>query len=203
MEPGATEEGSQGRAEREPQPSPLLGRAAFMRNWGWEVVIHLNQRSCLQRRTQFGHSPSGHELVRQQWESRQAQELTLGEALDFLLECHRAAPFLFHNDATFGEIARQMVEAFLVEFPPGRRREAAFLAAHYVGGRLDRESMALSLDALTEVADLKPGDRVRTFRGSAHGVVLELWPDGRVVWQPDGTTAELIASAESLLRELG
>jgi hypothetical protein len=172
-----------------------------MRSWGWEVVIHLNQRSCQQRRTQFGHSPGVHELVRQRWEFRQAQEFTLGEALDFLFECHRAAPFLFYNDATFGEIARQMVEAFLVEFPPSRRREAAFLAAHYVGGCLDRESMAMSLEALTEVADLKPGERVRTFRGSAHGVVLELWPDGRVVWQPDGTSAELIVSAESLLRE--
>jgi hypothetical protein len=172
-----------------------------MRAWGWEVVVHLNERSCQQRRTQFGYSPGGHELVRQRWECRRSQEFTLGETLDFLFECHRAAPFLFYNDLTFGEIARQLMEASLVELPLSRRREAAFLAAHYVGGYVGRESFAASLAALSEVVELKPGNRVRTFRGSAHGVVLELMPDGRVVWQPDGTTAELITSAESLLRE--
>jgi hypothetical protein len=47
----------------------------------------------------------------------------LGQTLDFLLECHRSAPFLFFNGNTFGEIARRIIDAIFVEFPLGRRRE--------------------------------------------------------------------------------
>jgi hypothetical protein len=32
--------------------------------------------------------------------------MTLGEALEFLFQCHRGAPFLFFSGNTFGEIVR-------------------------------------------------------------------------------------------------
>jgi hypothetical protein len=51
-----------------------------------------------------------------------------------------------------------------------------------------------------EAADLKPGDRVKTLRGTTRGVLLRVLPDGRVVWQPDGSQTELVALPESLLR---
>jgi hypothetical protein len=57
------------------------------------------------------------------------------------------------------------------------------------------------LSALAELADFKPGDRVKTLRGSMRGVVLRLHPDGRIVWQPDGTQSQLVGLPESLLRE--
>ncbi len=70
-----------------------------------------------------------------------------------------------------------------------------------MAGVLDRQSMDEGLSALAELADFKPGDRVKTLRGSARGVVLRLQPDGRIVWQPDGTQSQLVALPESLLRE--
>ena len=87
-----------------------------------------------------------------------------------------------------------------MEFPMGRRREAASLAAHYVAGVLNRDSMEDGLSALAELADFKPGDRVKTLRGSARGVILRLLPDGRVAWRPEGSQSELIALPESLPR---
>jgi len=40
---------------------------------------------------------------------------------------------------------------------------------------------------------------VKTLRGTTHGKILRLLEDGRVVWQPEGTQAELIALPESLI----
>ena len=77
------------------------------------------------------------------------------------------------------------------------------MAAHYVAGVLDRESMEQGLMALAELAEFKPGDRVKTLRGSARGVILRVRPDGRVVWRPEGSQSELTALPESLLREKG
>jgi hypothetical protein len=127
--------------------------------------------------------------------------MTLGEALDFLFQCHRGAPFLFFNGNTFGEIARRIVDAVFIEFPLARRREAASLAAHYVAGVLDRESMESGLITLAELVEFQPGDRVKTPRGSTRGVIVRLLPDGRVAWQPDGSRSELVALPESLLKE--
>jgi hypothetical protein len=48
---------------------------------------------------------------------------------------------------------------------------------------------------------LQVGDRVRTLKGTRHGVIRKVLPDGRLVWRPDGGGAELIALPESLLPE--
>lgn len=138
--------------------------------------------------------------VREQWEATRVQTLTLGEALDFLFQCHRGAPFLFFNGNTFGEIARRIVDAVFIEFPLARRREAASLAAHYVAGVLDYQSMESGLSALAELAAFQPGDRVKTFRGSLSGTIVRVLEDGRVVWRAD-SGVELTALPESLIRE--
>ena len=120
--------------------------------------------------------------------------------MDFLFQCHRDAPFLFFNGNTFGEIARRIVDAVFIEFPLGRRREAASFTAHYVAGVLDRQSMESGLMALAEPTEFQPGDHVKTFRGSMSGTILRVLPDGRVVWRTD-SGAELTALPESLIRE--
>jgi transcription elongation factor len=65
---------------------------------------------------------------------------------------------------------------------------------------LDRESMASAVDSLCEAAEFQPGDRVKTLRGSTHGTILRVLPDGRVVWRAD-SDAELTGLPESLIRE--
>ena len=47
----------------------------------------------------------------------------------------------------------------------------------------------------------KPGDRVKTLRGSLNGVILKILGDGKIVWRPDCTKSELTALPESLLKE--
>ncbi len=54
------------------------------------------------------------------------------------------------------------------------------------------------VNALCLATDFKTGDRVKTLRGSLHGVILRVLDDGRVVWQPAGSASELMALPESL-----
>ena len=63
--------------------------------------------------------------------------------------------------------------------------------------------MVAAVESLSRSSDFKPGDRVKTLRGSARGVIVRVLEDGRVIWQPDGTAGELTGLPESLLLESG
>jgi hypothetical protein len=121
--------------------------------------------------------------------------------LDWLRSFHRKAPFLFFNGNTFAEIARTLTDAVFAELPPVRRRQSASLAAHYVAGVFDRDGLLPALSGLIEAAEFTFGDRVKTLRGSLHGVVKRVLEDGRVVWLTDQHSAELTALPETPAKE--
>jgi hypothetical protein len=73
--------------------------------------------------------------------------------------------------------------------------------AHYIAGVLPWEAMVGIVESLAQTADWKAGDRVKTLRGSLHGVIVKVLDDGRVVWRPDGAAGELTAMPESLCRD--
>src|SRR5690349_6141521 len=199
--PARKADSSEGSGGRGGEHSPLQARAAFIQNWSWESVVRFNRGACERGRAQHGHNPETHPKVQGQWEETRRQTLTLLETLDFLFRCHHAAPFLFFNGNTFAEIARRLIDVLFADLAHSRRREAASLAAHYVAGVLDRDSMARGIEALGEAASFQPGDRVRTLKGSRKGVVRRMLHDGRIAWVPDGNKTELVALPESLLRE--
>ena len=198
---GRADNGRDAERERPDEQSPLQGRASFLKNWDWELVSGLNRGACERGKAQFGHNTETHAQARELWEAARSHVLSLGEVLDFLRQCHRSAPFLFFNGNTFGEIARRVLDAVFIEFPLGRRREAASLAAHYVAGVLDGESLSQGLRSLAELANFQPGDRIKTLRGSTRGVIVRLRSDGKIVWRPDASRSELSALPESLLRD--
>jgi len=41
----------------------------------------------------------------------------------------------------------------------------------------DQEPMVAAIDSLCQTAELKPGDRVQTLRGSTWGTIVRLRPD--------------------------
>src|SRR5436309_1156777 len=120
------------------EPAPLQGRAPFLTNWDWQSVVSVNERLCRGGRAQHGKNSETHARCEQEWCKGHSKERTLLETLDWLRSYHRNAPFLFFNGNTFAEIARTLTDALFAEFPRGRRREAASLAAHYVAGVLER-----------------------------------------------------------------
>jgi hypothetical protein len=183
------------------EPAPLQSRAKFLQNWDWPSVTQINGGLCERSRAQRGVNSETHAAVAEEWEKRRASELTLLETFEFLKSCHRRAPFLFFNGNTFAEIGRALATALFHELPFHRRKEVSSAAAHFITGVLDVESMTRMVESLCESAEFKPGDRVKTLRGSLNGVILKILDDGKIVWQPDGTKSELIALPEILLRE--
>lgn len=75
------------------------------------------------------------------------------------------------------------------------------MVAHYIAGVLDREAMVHIMEELCRAADLVPGRRVKSLRGSLHGVITRVLEDGRVAMRPDGSNSEMISLPENLLPE--
>jgi len=182
------------------EPASLQGRASFLKNWDWVAVARINERLCGSGRAQHGKNSETHAACEEEWREGVQNKRTLLETLGWLRSFHRKAPFLFFNGNTFAEIARILTDSLFVEFPHSRRREAASLAAHYVAGVLDHESVVPALASLAEAADFKPGDRIQTLRGSMTGTVVRVLADGRIKWKAD-SGAELVALPESLVKQ--
>ena len=187
--------GSQG------EPAPLQSRAKFLQNWGWPSVAQINAGLCERGRAQRGINSETHAAVAEEWEKVRSSELTLFDTLLFLKSCHRRAPFLFFNGNTFAEIGRALGNALFSDLSFHRKKEASSAIAHFITGVLDQESMVQMVESLSEASELKAGDRVKTLRGSMRGRILRILDDGKVVWRPDGSSSELRALPESLLRE--
>ena len=183
------------------EPAPLQGRAQFLQNWDWPSVTQINAGLCERGRAQRGVNSETHAAVAADWEQKRASELTLLDTFQFLRSCHRRAPFLFFNGNTFAEIGRALATALFADLPFHRRKEASSAVAHFITGVLDEALMVQAVESLASVADLKPGDRVKTLRGTMRGVIVRVLEDGRVVWRPDGTEHDLTGLPESLLVE--
>ena len=97
--------------------------------------------------------------------------------------------------------AGTVVDFVFADLSTGRRREVMSAVAHYIAGVLPWDAMVGIIESLSETADWKPGDRVKTLRGSLHGKILRILDNGHVVWRPDGTESELTALPESLCRD--
>ena len=196
--PAGTPEGRRDPGGSPGEQSPLQARAAFIKNWSWESVIGYNQGACARGRAQHGKNSESYAAVESSWRQRQSEVSTLAETIEFLRQCHRRAPFLFFNGNTFADVGRTIVDLIFAELASPRRREVMSAVAHYIAGVLPWDPMAEIVESLSATADWKPGDRVKTLRGSLHGKILRVLEDGRIVWQPNGTESELIALPESL-----
>lgn len=178
--------------------SPFQSRAPFLQVWDWQSVVRINRGACERGSAQHGIGPETGPACEESWKRDQHQETSLIEVLDLLRGYHRKAPFLFFNGNTFAAMARQLAEALFRELPVVRRREVISAFAHYVAGVLDRDSMMDAVSSLCAVADLAPGDRVQTLRGTTRGTIVRVLEDGRVVWKPEGVDTELTGLPESL-----
>jgi len=200
--------GPAGASERRGHPrgspgeqSPLQTRAAFLKNRSWDFVIGLNRGACARGSAQHGFNRETQETCQREWTEKQQQTLPLAEVIEFLRQCHRRAPFLFFNGNTFADVARQITAALFADLPTVRRREVMSAVAHYIAGVLPWAAMVGILESISETADLKAGDRVKTLRGSLRGVIVRVLEDGRIIWKHDGAAGDLAALPESLCRD--
>ncbi len=183
------------------ESAPLQGRAYFLQNRDWASVTAVNRGLCARGGAQHGPNQEAYEAVARDWEDWRKSELRFEELLDLLRECHQRAPFLFFNGNTFGEIGRTLATAVFADLAIVRRKEASSAVAHYITGVLDRDLMVTVLRDLGQSAHFVQGARVRSLRGSLHGVITRLLDDGRVAFRADGASSDIISLPENLLPE--
>jgi hypothetical protein len=58
-----------------------------------------------------------------------------------------------------------------------------------------------AVQSVSQSADWKPGDRVKTLDSSLRGTIVRILENGRMLWKPDGAETELTALPESLARD--
>ena len=182
------------------EPAPLQSRAHFLKNRSWASVTAINCGLCERGRAQPGINSETHRTVAAEWEETRQQELTLAETFDLLRSCHRRAPFLFFNGNTFAEIGRALANTVFASMPLPRLKEGSSAVAHYITGTLDREMMVATLESLCQHASFQPGDKIRTLKGSLHGVSVKILDDGRVKWLAE-TGTEFLGLPESLVAD--
>ena len=60
--------------------------------------------------------------------------------------------------------------------------------------------MVATLESLCQHASFQPGDKIRTLKGSLHGVIVKILDDGRVKWLAE-TGTEFLGLPESLVAD--
>ncbi len=112
----------------------------------WDVVEFINQSACTRGPAQFGHTSDGYAQAKALWEESMTRVLSLEEALDICLRCHRFAPFLNFNGNTFAGIAKAMVREILPHLGPNLSQAFESVVGHYVAGTEGREALRQVLD---------------------------------------------------------
>src|SRR6185503_427070 len=110
--------GSDGGGARE--QSPLQARAAFIKNWDWQLVTSLNRGACERGRALHRINSETGRACEAEWEASRPILLSLAETLDLLKSFHRKAPFLFFNGNTFADIGRRLAMTLFVDLPASR-----------------------------------------------------------------------------------
>ena len=110
----------------------------FVKPWlapfDWQTVTEINRGLCKQKNALHKPASDGHQPAKILWEKNQVAELSLTDALQICLQCHRLAPFCFYNGNTFAAIARD----FIAELSPGLAADKTHIlrsiAGHIVAG---------------------------------------------------------------------
>jgi len=82
----------------------------WLASFDWKIVTEINRGLCSRKNALHKPTSDGHEPAKILWEKNQFAELSLTDALQVCLQCHRLAPFCFYNGNTFAAIARDLIE---------------------------------------------------------------------------------------------
>jgi hypothetical protein len=135
---GATEFAPHGVAD-------MLAPKKWLEPIPWDVVEFINQSASTRGQAQFGHTSDGYAPSKKLWEENLTRELSLEDALDICLRCHRLAPFLNFNDNTFAGIAKAMVREILPHLGPQLAQAFESVVGHYVAGTEGRDALKRAL----------------------------------------------------------
>ncbi|HEU5125553.1 MAG TPA: hypothetical protein VFW05_15980 [Verrucomicrobiae bacterium] len=117
----------------------------------WELVTEINRGLCQQKGALHKPTSDGHTPAKNLWQKSQSEELTLTEAIDICLKCHKLAPFCFYNGNTFAAIARDFIIEMSKDVPPDKVHILRSIAGHIVAGTATDVERRQLEDMLSEV----------------------------------------------------
>jgi hypothetical protein len=91
----------------------------WLGKYSWEFVTALNALLCRSKNALHRPTSEGHEAIRDLWESRYREAMTLTDTVELCRRGHRGAPFCFYNGNTFAAIICDVIG--LVNDHPRRR----------------------------------------------------------------------------------
>jgi hypothetical protein len=121
----------------------------WLASFDWKIVTEINRGLCSQKNALHKPTSDGHEPAKILWEKNQFAELSLTDALQVCLQCHRLAPFCFYNGNTFAAIARDLIEE--LQLAANKSFILRSIAGHIVAGTatdIERKQLDSMLAAL-------------------------------------------------------
>jgi hypothetical protein len=106
----------------------------WLESFDWELVTEINRGLCQQKNALHKPTSDGHTPAKSLWQQNQPKELTLTEAIDICLKCHKLAPFCFYNGNTFAAIARDFIAEMSKDISPEKAHILRSIAGHIVAG---------------------------------------------------------------------
>lgn len=104
----------------------------WLASFDWKIVTEINRGLCSRKNALHKPTSDGHEPAKILWEKNQFAELSLTDALQVCLQCHRLAPFCFYNGNTFAAIARDLIEE--LQLAANKSFILRSIAGHIVAG---------------------------------------------------------------------
>jgi len=126
---------------------------AWLAPFDWEIVTEINRGLCKQKGALHKPTSDGHLPAKTLWTRKQPTELSLMEAFEVCLQCHRLAPFCFYNGNTFAAIARDLVMDLAPGMSPDKAHILRSIAGHIVAGtatNIERKQLDEMLAAIDD-----------------------------------------------------
>jgi hypothetical protein len=124
----------------------------WLASFDWKIVTEINRGLCSRKNALHKPTSDGHGPAKILWEKNQFAELSLTDALQVCLQCHRLAPFCFYNGNTFAAIARDLIEE--LQLAANKSFILRSIAGHIVAGTatdIERKQLDSMLAALDNV----------------------------------------------------
>ena len=109
-------------------------KKVWLRDWPWETVTAINLGLCKEKHALHRPASEGHEQARKLWENSRHIRMTLRQALEICLRCHKISPFCFYNGNTFVAVGRTMIQDMLRKLPPVNAHAFRSVVGHYIAG---------------------------------------------------------------------
>jgi hypothetical protein len=179
----------------------LQTRADFLKNWNWLAITSINRSICARSGSAHGLSSESGKTCGEQWEAFRVKETSLLETLNFLRDCHKAAPFLNFNGNTFGSIGADLV-SLLYGLDPYKpfQNVITSVAVHLIANKVSSEELDRELVRVESSLSLGVGDEVSYANGRKCGVITKILPDCRFEISPGRGLMSIIASPGTVLK---